>query len=51
MGSCINPVYVGDVRGYEGSEGGGSITMDAADPPHSPSSRHTFKAPVAELAR
>jgi hypothetical protein len=30
---------VGDVRGYEGSEWGGSVTVDGAAPPHSPS-RH-----------
>ncbi len=30
---------VGDVRGYEGSESGVSVTGDVADPPHSPASR------------
>jgi hypothetical protein len=32
-------VPVGDVRGYEGSECGGSLSIDVTDLPHSPASR------------
>jgi|GEM_PF-3653716 len=31
----VDTVPLGDVRGYEGSECGGSFDNDVADPPHS----------------
>ena len=35
-GSVVYPLPVGDVGGYDGSEGGGSVTGDVTVPPHSP---------------